>query len=174
MILMFKQEIYPALMTNVLFLDEDTKKFVKEIAYIKSVIPLKKFGDYDETKLGSMEYDFSCIKDKRGFISKIIDSFIRANSNQDSLSTSSNLRYWQASSIESFTRGCNPYLQLYVSRSGILKDLIRDIISIQTQDDANLQTAFDILGEMVRFNKRTLLILEAHIKRDELQKFKDK
>ena len=170
-LMMFKQEIYPALMTNSMYTDAETKKFTKDIAYIPTVIPLTKYNEYDETKLGSICYDFKLIKDQRGFMSKIIQSF---TSIRDETINSSNLRYWQASWIESFTRGCNPYLQLFVARSGILKFLIKDIITIQTQDDANLQTAFDILGEMIRFNKRTLLILESHIKKTELQKFKDK
>lgn len=172
-LMMMKQEIYPALMANSIYTDLETKKFAKEIAFIPTTIPLKKFNEYDETMLGSMTYDFKLIKDQRGFMSKIIQSFIEIGEESLNLN-SSNLRYWQASWIESFTRGWNPYLQLFIARSGILKILIKDIITIQTQDDANLQTAFDILGEMIRFNKRTILILESHIRKSDLQKFKDK
>ena len=167
-LMMMKQEIYPALMANSIYTDLETKKFAKEIAFIPTTIPLKKFNEYDETMLGSMTYDFKLIKDQRGFMSKIIQSFIEIGEESISLN-SSNLRYWQASWIESFTRGWNPYLQLFIARSGILKILIKDIITIQTQDDANLQTAFDILGEMIRFNKRTILILESHTVFDAVQ-----
>ena len=52
--------------------------------------------------------------------------------------------------------------------------LIQDILDIATHDDSNLQTAFDILGETIKFNKRTLLILEANIRSELLDQFKEK
>lgn len=91
---MLKQEIYPALMENSIYTDSETKKFAKDIAFIPSTIPLRKFNDYDETMLGSMTYDFKAIKDQRGFMSKIIQSFIEIG---EESASSSNLRYWQAS-----------------------------------------------------------------------------
>jgi Trpc4-associated protein len=135
---------------------------------------LNKSSDFDETRLALLEYDFHCIKDERGFISKIIESFIdKADGHSVNLHTS-NLRYWQTSTMEGFVRGSNPFLQLFIARSGIFKILINDILTIEKHDDQNLQTAFDIIGETIKFNKRTLLIFEAHIHPDRLDQFMQK
>jgi len=162
------------LLQNLASCDEQTQALAEEISKINSTIPLRKYAEYDEVKLGSLPYDFNCIKDKKGFISKIIESFIRAYHSTDLSINMSNLRYWQASSIESFVRGCNPFFQLFVARSGIFKVLIEDILNIGMQDNANLQTAFDILGETLKFNKRTILILESQIPSASLSNFTQK
>jgi hypothetical protein len=174
LILLLKQEIAPCLLHHYGELDEEAQDYAKEISYIPSSISLTKSTEYNESKLGSLKLDFGTVKDHRGFISKIIESFLKSYISNDNSISVSNLRYWQASSIESFVRGCNPFLQLFIARSGILRVLINDIVSIQSQDDANLQTAFDILGETIKFNKRVILIFESHIAEAELPKFQEK
>lgn len=121
-----------------------------------------------------LEYDFQSIKDERGFISKIIESFITKTDGSSYNVNTSNLRYWQTSTMEGFVRGSNPFLQLFIARSGIFKILINDILTIDKHDDQNLQTAFDIIGETIKFNKRTMLIFEAHIHPDRLEQFMQK
>ncbi|CAI2383521.1 unnamed protein product [Moneuplotes crassus] len=59
-------------------------------------------------------------------------------------------------------------------RSFKLNYLLQDILTIETQDDQNLQTALDILGELVKFNKRNILLLEAQIRPSDMQKFLNK
>jgi hypothetical protein len=173
-ITMIKQEIAPCLLTHFGELDESQREFTKALAKLPSTITLLNSKDYDEENLATFKYSSIPDEDKQGFMTKIIQSLLKTYSSDFSEVNLSNLRYWKASWIESFVRGCNPFLQLYICRSGIIKTLVKDIIEIEQHDDSNLQTAFDILGEVIKFNKRTFLIVEAHIKPSEKDKFKEK
>ena len=171
LILILKQEIAPCLLQHYIEIGKEAQKFAMDISMIPSTISLRKSDDYNETELASLKYDFGSIKTTRGFISKIIESFIHAYGAE---MDTSHLRYWQSSSIEAFVRGANPFLQLFIARSEILKFLINDILTITAHDNQNLQTAFDIIGETIKFNKRTILIFEASIRKESLEIFKEK
>lgn len=173
-ILMLRHEISPSLLSQYGELSEEAKEYTKQITHIPSTIPLLKASEYDETELGAVQYNFEMIKEHRGLLKTIVNSFIKTYEEGGVAHMVTNLRYWQASSIESFVRGCNPFLQLFVARSGIFPVLINDILNIQTHDDANLQTAFDILGETIKFNKRTILIFESNIRPEDLEKIQKK
>ena len=69
--------------------------------------------------------------------------------------------------MESFLRGTYPILQLFMVRSGVIKNIIQDIISINDKDNTNLQTSFDLLSEIIKYNKRTLMIFESSISQKE-------
>ncbi len=85
-----------------------------------------------------------------------------------------------SSCIESFLRGTYPVIQLFAIRSGVLKNIVKvsfppvvtygkDIVSIDEQDNTNLQTSFDLLGEILKFNKRTILIFESSVSKGEFE-----
>eukprot|EP00826_Nyctotherus_ovalis_P003912 TRINITY_DN10813_c0_g1_i1.p4 TRINITY_DN10813_c0_g1~~TRINITY_DN10813_c0_g1_i1.p4 ORF type:complete len:100 (-),score=29.76 TRINITY_DN10813_c0_g1_i1:680-979(-) len=58
-------------------------------------------------------------------------------------------------------------LQLLMVRSGIMESIVEDIISAHAQEDTSLQTSFDLLSEIVKYNKRTLLIVESSMSEEE-------
>lgn len=45
---------------------------------------------------------------------------------------------------------------------------------IEEKDNMNLQTAFDLLGEILKFNKRTILIFESSLSSAELERICEK
>jgi len=77
------------------------------------------------------------------------------------------MKFWISSCLESFLRGTYPILQLLLVRSGVIKKIVRDIITKNTQDETGLQTSFDLLSEIIKYNKRTLLIFESSISEEE-------
>lgn len=64
-----------------------------------------------------------------------------------------NNRFWMASCIEAFLRGSDPQFQKFVARAGMLEYLINDIISDAEKPQGCMQTSFDLLGELMKFNK---------------------
>lgn len=52
-------------------------------------------------------------------------------------------------------------------RSGAVKIIVRDIQSAHAKEDTSLQTSFDLLSELVKYNKRTLLIVESSMSEEE-------
>jgi len=132
---MLKQEIAPVLFSNFGHLDEKSQDYAKSIAYIPSTVPNVKSADYDETEMARMVYPEKLAEDEQGFMTKIIASLLRTYETTTEGLNLTNIRYWKTSCIESFVRGANPYLQLFIIRSGILKTLIREILTIDTHDD---------------------------------------
>lgn len=58
-----------------------------------------------------------------------------------------------ASCIEAFLRGSEPVFQKFVAKSGMLAYLIEEIVSDAPKVPGCLQTSFDLLGELMKFNK---------------------
>lgn len=171
---MLKQEIVPTLIQHKDECDREIQGFTSYLTSSNQIWTKEGLPAFDESKIGTFAYNFKTSKDKKGFMTMILDSFIQTHNSSQLAINKMNLKYWQGSWIESLVRGWNPYFQLYIARSGLVRILIQDVINIAIQDDSNLQNALDILGETVKFNKRTLLILESQIKPLERHVFEKK
>lgn len=95
---------------------------------------------------------FAEVKEK-GLINKIINLLLR-------LSPNSIYRFWLASCVESFLRGINPTHQTLVAHTGLLEEFLSDIVNGKTTKSNNKQISFDLLGEMIKFNKHNIIMLE--------------
>lgn len=85
--------------------------------------------------------------------------------------TESIYRFWLASCLESFLRGSNKRHQVFVANLGIVRHIVTHILAIGVKTSNNLQTAFDLLGEVVKFNRVTLEIFEACFDDDQFRDF---
>lgn len=103
--LLLKREVAPVLLSQLGDLNEEEKSYAREIAHIPSSIPLLKSSEYNERRMGCLTLNFDLIKDHTGFMRSIIDSFMKTYEETYASNNVTNLRYWQASSIESFVRG---------------------------------------------------------------------
>ncbi len=99
----------------------------------------------------------------RGLLSNITSTLM--NEPYDSI-----YRFWLLSCIEAFLRGSNKDHQVFVAHSGVIKHTVKHIISIGVKNSGSLQTAFDLLGELTKFN---LYLLEDLEKSFEDQEFRD-
>ncbi len=104
---------------------------------------------------------------KKGLLMKIISVYIKFKFN-------TNVRFWLSSCIESVLRGSNPFFQMIVIRGNIIPLIVKDIITINQRNCTHLQTSYDLLGELVKFNKRAFYILESTLSASELEYILDK
>jgi Trpc4-associated protein len=69
-------------------------------------------------------------------------------------------RFWLSSCIEAFIRGCGPQEQLLLVRLGLVRFLLNTITIISGESKqtskTSLQTAFDLLGEVIKNNQTAL------------------
>ena len=72
----------------------------------------------------------------------------------------SSARFWISSCIEVMLRGNNSFFQTYSIYSGLLYCLLNDILYGKQDKNQTLQISFDILGELVKFNKCSFFILD--------------
>jgi len=91
--------------------------------------------------------------EKKGLLNKIISLFSRFHPN-------SNYRFWLASCVESFLRGFSEAHQIFVAHSGLLYGLLHQIIHKQVSKSSNVQISYDLIGEIVKFNKYNMIFLE--------------
>jgi Trpc4-associated protein len=94
-----------------------------------------------------VENKFRCTKEKVGLLSKIVQVI-----KQEPFSAS--FRFWLIRAIESFLRGNTSYAdQLFLIKRGIVEDTVQNILAINfTRPKEVLQSCFDMLGELVKFN----------------------
>jgi len=72
----------------------------------------------------------------------------------------SNYHFWLASCVESFLRGFNYTHQIFVAHSGLLYSLLNQILSGQIAKSNNVQISYDLIGEIVKFNRYNIIFLE--------------
>lgn len=109
--------------------------------------------------------DCSITSKDNGVMSAMIKIFIKEPS--DSI-----YRFWLSSCLEAFLRGnSNSYEQIFIAQEGVMENIVRNIMNIDLRPTFNLQTAFDMLGEIVKFNEVTVLMLERLLKDQELSLF---
>jgi len=104
------------------------------------------------TKSVLKENAFEDVKNK-GLLNKIISLFNKFHPN-------SNYRFWFASCVESFLRGFSEAHQIFVAHTGLLHTLLNQIITKQVNKSSNVQISYDLIGEIVKFNKYNMIFLE--------------
>jgi Trpc4-associated protein len=77
-----------------------------------------------------------------------------------------NYRYWMSSVIESFLRGSVALHQAMVVQAGLLSYVSQNILDETSQGVHGLQSSFDLLGEIIKFNPALVLQLEVTLGRD--------
>ena len=98
-----------------------------------------------------------------GLFTKVLRAFMRE-------SDDSPYRFWLASCAESFLRGSSPQEQLFAARSGLLINLIDDIVSDKLHCAGSLQTSFDLLGELCKGNSEVLHLLVSTLDEEKFRK----
>eukprot|EP00638_Chattonella_subsalsa_P000233 CAMPEP_0117744562 /NCGR_PEP_ID=MMETSP0947-20121206/6833_1 /TAXON_ID=44440 /ORGANISM="Chattonella subsalsa, Strain CCMP2191" /LENGTH=1052 /DNA_ID=CAMNT_0005561535 /DNA_START=129 /DNA_END=3285 /DNA_ORIENTATION=+ len=99
----------------------------------------------------------------KGLLTKIITELMREPA--DSL-----YKFWLASCVEAYLRGSSVKDQMFVAESGLLRHLLQEIFSEGLRCTGSLQTAFDLLGELTKGNKKILESLESMLSDDEVEK----
>lgn len=90
--------------------------------------------------------------EKIGLLNKLIVKYV-----QECYYSSS--KFWLASCIEVMLRGNNTFFQSYICSTGLMGILLYDIIYSKSDQTQILQLSFDILGELIKFNKASFLLL---------------
>jgi hypothetical protein len=72
----------------------------------------------------------------------------------------SSARFWISSCIEVILRGNNSFIQTYTIYSGLLYCLMNDILYGKQDKNQTLQISFDILGELVKFNRCSIFMMD--------------
>lgn len=80
---------------------------------------------------------------EKGLISKILQVFMRETPD-------SSYRFWLAACVEAFIRGSDSRGQVIMAKSGMLRHLVEGVLN--SQCSGNLQTNFDLLGELIKWN----------------------
>lgn len=111
--------------------------------------------------LGLDDYSF-LTDDSQGLVVKITKVLIREPHN-------SMYRFWLSSCVESFLRSTGPFEQRFLLRSTDVLPHLADLITGKTPGwgagtaISNLQTTFDLLGEIVKYNTGAVELLESHL-----------
>jgi hypothetical protein len=79
----------------------------------------------------------------QGLICRILHVFMRETPD-------STYRFWLASCVEAFLRGSDVRSQVLMARAGLLQHLVDGVLN--SQGSGNLQTNFDLLGELIKCN----------------------
>ena len=67
--------------------------------------------------------------------------------------TSSTFRFWLCRAVESYLRGGTSYAdQIFLLRRGLLQHITVSLIQTEVRQKETIQSSFDLLGEMVKFN----------------------
>jgi Trpc4-associated protein len=90
----------------------------------------------------------------RGLISRIMGTLLREP-------PESIYRFWLSSCLEAFLRGSGKEQQLFVALSGVMNHTVSHVVNMGVRPSVNLQTSFDLLGELVKGNEHTVAMLEA-------------
>ncbi|XP_028410045.1 short transient receptor potential channel 4-associated protein-like [Dendronephthya gigantea] len=108
-------------------------------------------GIYEQNKLEVPETirncdRFQCCEGEQGLLTKTLD--VLRNVPQHS-----SLRFWLSRALEGFLRGKASYAdQIFLIKRGLLKLLVQHICSKEMKTKEVLQSSFDLLGELMKFN----------------------
>jgi hypothetical protein len=103
-------------------------------------------------KIKAVVDNFNTNESELGLLKKLVLKYI-----QECYYSSS--KFWLASCIEVMVRGNNTFFQNFVASTGLIPCLLYDIIYFQTDQLQILQLSFDILGELIKFNKGNFFLL---------------
>jgi Trpc4-associated protein len=85
-------------------------------------------------------------KGSKGLLTKIVEVMKKEP-------TASTFRFWLARAVESYLRGSTSYCdQVFLLRRGLLQHIAGNIVDHEIRPKEILQSSFDLLGEMVKFN----------------------
>jgi hypothetical protein len=71
-------------------------------------------------------------------------------------------QFWLCSCVECFLRGQSEENQIYFARTGLLGHLVRHVVNHTSvrQTESLLQTSFDLIGEIIKYNRINVELLE--------------
>ncbi|XP_069099997.1 short transient receptor potential channel 4-associated protein isoform X3 [Pleurodeles waltl] len=80
----------------------------------------------------------------------------------------SSFRFWQARAVESFLRGATSYAdQMFLLRRGLLEHILYCIVDSECKSRDVLQSYFDLLGELMKFNIDAFKRFNKYVNTDE-------
>ena len=86
-------------------------------------------------------------------MTKIVDVMIKEPS-------ASTFRFWLARAVESFLRGSTSFAdQTFLIRRGLLQHVANNIIQMEPRPKEILQSSFDLLGELIKFNIQVKIVI---------------
>ena len=111
-------------------------------------ISIKSFSD----KIDSYNYKDEDV----GLLQKLIYKYMRE-------CYYSSCKFWLSSCIEVVLRGNNTFFQTYIACSGLIPCLLYDILYSNKDQSQIIQLSFDILGELIKFNRANFYILSYYL-----------
>jgi len=129
------------------FCDHNEKRYmllsVKEIQEIRDIYT--SYGIAKPSVLDKSKHKYMC-HGSRGLITKVIDILKTAPANNA-------IRFWLSRAIEGFLRGAvsSPDQKFLINR-GLVKHLFEHITDNDTKAKEIIQSSFDLLGEVMKFN----------------------
>ena len=82
-------------------------------------------------------------------------------------------KFWLSLCIEAYARGSTGQEQIFLARGGIVSALLQIIRENRTNATQTLQSTFDLLGEVVRFNKLCIELVNGAMDDMEFTQFMD-
>ncbi|XP_074645755.1 short transient receptor potential channel 4-associated protein-like [Tubulanus polymorphus] len=116
----------------------------RELTEIKKIN--EKAGPLKVDNLDNIPSKEMMCKGKKGLLSKIVDVMKKEP-------TASTFRFWLARAVESYLRGTTSYCdQVFLLRRGLLQHVAGNIVENDIRPKEILQSSFDLLGELIKFN----------------------
>lgn len=104
-----------------------------------------KAGSLALTNLDSINRQLMC-RGSKGLLSKIVEVMKKEP-------PTSTFRFWLARAVESYLRGDTSYCdQIFLMRRGLLQHVASNIVEHDIRHKEILQSSFDLLGELIKFN----------------------
>jgi len=97
-----------------------------------------------------------------GFLDRLVDIFITCSAN-------ASYRVGLASCLESYLRGSGRAEQTIIAQRGLLEFLLKQVTAERTEatSGSTLQTTYDLLGELCKFNRQVFIMMNKILKREE-------
>ncbi|KAJ7337109.1 Short transient receptor putative channel 4-associated protein [Desmophyllum pertusum] len=106
-----------------------------------------------------------CCAGEKGLLTKILETLIRCPATAP-------LRFWLSRAIEGFLRGrASVGDQLFLIKRGLLEHLVDHITSEELKPKEILQSSFDLLGELMKFNPFAFKRFDQVIQDKQFEKF---
>ncbi|XP_041375962.1 short transient receptor potential channel 4-associated protein-like [Gigantopelta aegis] len=124
-----------------------------------------KAGSLSLASLENVNKALMC-RGSKGLLTKIVEVMKKEP-------TTSTFRFWLARAVESYLRGDTSYCdQVFLMRRGLLQHVASNIVEHEIRHKEILQSSFDLLGEMVKFNIEAFKTFdEILVSQDKLDKF---
>ncbi|KAG8131873.1 hypothetical protein E2320_009775, partial [Naja naja] len=137
--------------------DSPNVKAIQEKSDVQSLTFCIKLGSV----LNSIK-DKSLICDgKRGLLTRLLQVMKKEPAE-------SSFRFWQARAVESFLRGATSYAdQMFLLKRGLLEHILYCIVDSECKSRDVLQSYFDLLGELMKFNIDAFKRFNKYINSDE-------